>query len=148
MRFLTISLLLFYVGCASYPKKQGLVTTSFTEQTLTNLYFSDASKDYIYKANISVYDKDFGGLLILKKVDNNEYRVAFTTEMGNKLFDFSFIDTDFKINYVLDDLDNKFLIQVLKTDFKALISEEINVLKGVLRSFSKPFRIYVMLTSQ
>ena len=128
MRFLTISLLLFFVGCASYSKKQGLETTSFSEEFLTNIYFSDPSKDYVYKAKISVYDNDFGGLLIIKKVDTNEHRLAFTTEMGNKLFDFSFTNSDFKVNYILDDLDKKFLIQVLKTDFKALIADKLNVL--------------------
>lgn len=130
MRFLTISLLVFFVGCASYPKKQSLETTSFSERFLSNPYFSDVSKDYVYKANISVYDNDFGGLLIVKKVDDNTHRIAFTTEMGNKLFDFTFTDSDFKVNYILDDLDKKFLIQVLKTDFKVLIANGLNVLNA------------------
>lgn len=130
MRFLTISLIIVLVGCATYPKKQGLEAASFSEQILSNPYFSDTSKDYIYKASISVYDNNFGGLLIIKKVDTNMHRIAFTTEMGNKLFDFSFTDSDFKVNYILDDLNKKFLIQVLKTDFKALIINELNVLNA------------------
>ena len=128
MRFLTISLLYVIVGCASYPKKQAFTTTDISKYALSNPYFSDQSKDYIYKASISVQGNDFSGLLIVKKIQDSNHRIAFTTEMGNKLFDFSFIENEFHINYIIDDLNRKFLINVLKADFKALTKEHITVL--------------------
>lgn len=130
MRFLIISLSLFlWVGCASYSKKQGFEEITTSQDILSNPYFSNTDKDYVYKANIDIYNKSFSGLLIIKKIDDNYHRIAFTTEMGNKLFDFSFIEDTFKINYILEDLNKKTLINILKKDFKVLVTENIKVSK-------------------
>ncbi|WP_250433799.1 hypothetical protein [Hanstruepera flava] len=127
MRYLIISLLVCFASCASYSKKQGFTPITNSTQTVTNPYFSDSTKDYVYKANIMVYDRDFSGLLIVKKINSNSHRVAFTTEMGNKLFDFSFTESDFKVNYILDELNKKMLINILKSDFQTLTDENFKV---------------------
>lgn len=139
MRFLTISLFVVIIGCASYPKKQGLTPITNSTKSITNPYFSDTSKDYVYKANITLYDNNFGGLLIIKKVDSNVHRVAFTTEMGNKLFDFSFINNEFKINYIIDEMNKKMLINILKSDFKALTTEHYNISKTFIQQDNTVF---------
>lgn len=139
MRYLIISLCLFWVGCASYSKKQGLKEITTSQEVLSNSYFSDHEKDYVYKANIDVYDTSFSGLLIIKKIDCNNHRIAFTTEMGNKLFDFSFTEDAFKINYILDELNKKILVNVLKKDFKVLITENLNVLNTFKESENTVF---------
>lgn len=126
MRFLLISCLLL-VGCGSYPKKQALHIIPNSSETLYNPYFSDESQDYIYKAAITVYKKNFGGLLIIKKVGEQNHRIAFTTEMGNKLFDFSFNNNTFKVNFIIDELDKKILVNILKNDFKALIYNPVEI---------------------
>ncbi|MCX7551454.1 hypothetical protein [Xanthomarina sp. F2636L] len=123
MRFLLISLCFFVVSCGSYPEKQNFLTENSTSQEIENLYFSDPSIDYVYKASIDVYDRNFSGLLIIKKLTDKEHRVAFTTEMGNKMFDFSFTEDNFQVNFILDELNKKMLINILKKDFKVLILE-------------------------
>lgn len=133
MRYLIISCLVFVVSCASYSKKNQLTEQTQKQETLINPYFSDVNQDYVYKANIDVYDNNFGGLLIIKKIEAQNHRVVFTTEMGKKLFDFSITETDFKVNYILDELNKKLLINLLKTDFKALIQEE----NAISKSFTK-----------
>lgn len=127
MRLLLISMCVLVVSCGSYPKKQNLQLDISATKNIENLYFSDASIDYVYKASIDVYDRNFSGLLIIKKIAENEHRVAFTTEMGNKLFDFTFIEDDFKVNFILDELNKKILINILKKDFKVLITENPTV---------------------
>lgn len=129
MRFLIISCLIWFVGCASYSKKQNFQETSLTSKTYSNSFFSNSSKDYIYKASIAVLDKNFSGLLIIKKIDVNTHRIAFTTEMGNKLFDFTFTENDFQVNYILEEMNKRFLINTLKSDFKALIQERFSVVE-------------------
>ncbi|GGG35521.1 hypothetical protein GCM10010976_03980 [Bizionia arctica] len=118
------------LSCGSYPKKQNFKLDQSASKNIENPYFSDASKDYVYKATIDVYDKHFGGLLIIKKIGDNNHRVVFTTEMGNKLFDFTFLKDDFKVNFILDEFNKKILINILKKDFKVLITENLNVLKS------------------
>ncbi|TYA52330.1 hypothetical protein [Formosa maritima] len=127
MRFLLISIYFILVSCGSYPKNQNFHLVSSASKNIVNPYFSDESIDYVYKTSIDIYNNSFGGLLIIKKVDKQEHRIAFTTEMGNKLFDFSFNGDSFKVNYILDELNKKILINMLNKDFKVLITENLHV---------------------
>lgn len=122
--FLRISICLLIFGCASYPEQNNFKSVDRIS-AFTNPYFSDLSKDYVYKANIEFYDHNFGGLFIVKKLGDQQHRIVFTTEMGNKIFDFSFNANDFKVNFILDELDKKMLINILKNDFKVLITENL-----------------------
>ncbi len=125
MRFFLISCFLLIFSCGSYPKKEGFQLDNTSQTTLVNPYFSNSEIDYVYKSKIEIYDNQFGGLLIIKKISDHNHRVAFTTEMGNKLFDFSFTENDFKVNYIVDDFDKGLLIKILKQDFKTLITESL-----------------------
>ena len=128
MRFLLISVCFLVVSCGSYSKNQGFKLKTSSTEIIKNPYFSNADIDYIYKASINVYGNHFSGLLILKKIEESKHRVAFTTEMGNKLFDFTFAENSFQVNFILDQLNRKMLINVLKNDFKVLITENLQVI--------------------
>ncbi len=123
MRYLLISCCFLLVSCGSYPSKNGFVVDEVSYPTILNPYFSNPDLDYVYKAQIKISDNNFGGILIVKKINNQEYRVVFTTEMGNKLFDFSYIKDGFKVNSILKEMDKKMLVNILKKDFKVLIEE-------------------------
>ena len=127
MRYLLISICILFVSCGSYSIKQNFQFDNSVSKKIENPYFSDETKDYVYKASIDVYDNSFGGLLIIKKITEKEHRVAFTTEMGNKMFDFTFTEDEFKVNFILEKLDKKMLINILKKDFKVLITENLSV---------------------
>src|SRR5690606_19146387 len=86
-------------------------------------YFSDTATDYVYKAHISVYGKEFGGIFIAKKINDSIYRTAFTTEFGNKLFDFEISDDSFRVNYILEEMDKKIIVNTLKRDFMLLLKQ-------------------------
>ncbi len=129
MRYLLISICFIFIGCASFPKKNNFMDVAVTSNVF-NPYFSNLNQDYIYKANIEVYDNTFGGLFIVKKIAEQHHRIVFTTEMGNKLFDFTFNNEDFKVNYILEDLDKKILINILKKDFRVLITENLKTTKA------------------
>lgn len=129
MRYLIISVLLFS-SCVTTTK--GFVEQSSKVTVITNNYFSDIEKDYVYKAKINIKDNNFGGLLIIKKVDEQKHRVVFTTEFGNKIFDFEFDNTNFKVNYIIDKLDRKIIINALKKDYQLLIKQTNTVEKQYL----------------
>ena len=128
MRYLLISISLLCLGCGSYPKINNLQKAEVSTHRIVNPYFSDLKQDYVYKANISVYKKTFSGIFIVKKLAEDHHRVVFTTEMGNKIFDFTFYNNDFKVNYILDEMNKKMLLNILKQDFKALIENNLDVL--------------------
>ncbi len=139
IRLLVISLLAILVlSSCSLKTTEGLRQVAFNKTEVRNPYFSNAEIDYVYKAKIEVYGKNFGGILILKKLQEN-YRVVFTTEFGSKLFDFQFEKDTFTKHYVVEDLDKKLIVNILKDDFKLLVNEEATIL-SVYESDKK--RIY------
>jgi len=108
------------VSCTA-TKSEAFATTPVAERNYDVSYFSNAETDYVYKANIAVYGREFGGIMIVKKVSDTAHRVAFTTEFGNTLFDFEVTSTDFKVNYILEELDRKMVVNTLKSDFMLLL---------------------------
>ena len=127
MRYLLISILfLIQTSCALQITKDWKRSEP-TKEYVENSYFSELTADYVYKAKITVYGHKFGGILIVKKLVEEEHRVVFTTEFGNKLFDFSYQKNTFKKNFIVEDLDKKMIVNTLQKDFKLLISEKIMV---------------------
>jgi len=144
MRYLLSSFILAVcLSCGSYPKKNGFITTAITKQSILNPYFSNTSKDYVYKANISIFNKALGGIFIVKKLGKKHHRIAFTTEMGNKIFDFTFLENDFKVNHILKDIDKKILINILKKDFKVLITENPPVEKTFYKTPNSIYETHI-----
>ena len=144
MRYLLISCCFLLVSCGSYPTKNNFIVDDTSHPTILNPYFSNPTLDYVYKAQISIKENNFGGILIIKKINQHEHRVVFTSEMGNKLFDFSYAKGEFKVNAILGDLDKKLLINLLKKDFKVLITEQPSELNSYKSADNKIFqaRIY------
>lgn len=121
MRFLLTSffaLLLF--SCKSYEIK-GVTKKESQEAVYKNNYFSNPETDYVYKARIEVYGNQLSGIFIAKKISDTVHRVVFTTEFGNTLFDFEMGEDSFKVNYILEDLNRKIIVNTLKKDFQLLL---------------------------
>ncbi len=129
IRFLAISFLsIFGLASCSLKTTEGLRQVHFNKVEVENPYFSNSEIDYVYKAKIEVYGKNFGGILILKKIGPENHRVVFTTEFGSKLFDFEFEGDTFTKHFIAEDLDKKFIVNILKDDFKLLVNESAEVL--------------------
>ncbi len=111
------------VSCVSYPKKNNFVKSEINTTQVYNPYFSNVTKDYVYKANLEFYKKKFSGIVIIKKISDQEHRLVFTTEMGNKIFDFSFYKNTFKVNHILEDMNKKIILNTLQRDFTSLLKE-------------------------
>ena len=121
-RFLVTSLLLFlFVSCKSY-KIEGTTKIESNHTNYQNLYFSNPEIDYVYKAHIEVYGNDLSGIFVVKKVNDSLHRVVLTTDFGNKLLDFELSEKHFKVNYIVDDLNKKIVINTLKKDFELLLT--------------------------
>lgn len=127
IRFSIISvLLLVFTSCAVKTVKD-FDKTEVTSAVYKSPYFSDKNEDYVYKASISVYGNNFGGIFIVKKTNETTHRAVFTTEFGNTLFDFEISGNDFKVNHIIDELNRKILINTLKRDFMLLLKENFQV---------------------
>lgn len=121
MRLLLISLLctgLF--SCKSYQPENALKKQTIRSE-YQNLYFADPETDYVYKAHIEVYGHKAGGIFVAKRINDSVHRVVFTTDFGNKLLDFELSETDFKVHYILDEMDRKMVVNTLRDDFRLLL---------------------------
>jgi hypothetical protein len=130
-----LAIVLFSCGCVTKnytPKK--LDKTSYEVP-----YFSDSKTDYVYKTNITVYGNELSGIFIAKKINDTTHRIVFTTEFGNKLFDFEISETTFKVNSIVSELDRKILINTLKEDFRLLLKKEYLIQEQFENDF---FNIY------
>ena len=121
----------FLINCflAIFMISCGSVTKNYTPKKLDKTsyevpYFSEPKTDYVYKTNITVYGHEMSGIFIAKKINDTTHRVVFTTEFGNKLFDFEISEKSFKVNSIVSELDKKILINTLKEDFRLLLKKE------------------------
>ena len=76
---------------------------------------------------MDIYKNHVSGILIIKKIKETTHRVVLTSDFGNKLIDFEVSENDFKLNYVLPDLDKKIVINFLKSDFQELLRQKYPV---------------------
>lgn len=126
-RLLPISVvLLLIVSCKSY-EIQGVEKKESNVKSIQNSYFSNPEIDYVYKAHIEVYGNDLSGIFVVKKINEATHRVVLTTDFGNKLLDFELSESDFKVNYIVADLDKKIVINTLKKDFRLLLKNSFSV---------------------
>lgn len=128
--FLINILLLFALTSCTLSTTKGLTPVSTKQTTIGNPYFSDAGKDYVYKANITAYGHRFGGLMIVKKIGDMHHRIVFTTEMGNKMLDAELKRDHFTLNFIADALNRKMLLKTLERDFKILLREKSKVVRA------------------
>jgi hypothetical protein len=124
--FLYSSFLLLTYSCKTYQLKEAQPISN-SEKEVENLYFS-SNEDYVYKCQMEVYGNDISGILIVKKISETSHRVVMTSDFGNKMIDFEISEDNFKLNYVLEDLNKKMVINFLKNDFRELLRQKYPVI--------------------
>ena len=87
--------------------------------------FGDKFNSFLFKTNITVYGKNFSGLLITKQLQPNDFRVVFTTELGMKLFDFGFKDTSFTLHYCVPQFNRPKLLKTIQNDIEVLLMNDL-----------------------
>ena len=124
MRFLISSgLFLLFISCKTY-EIPNVAKIENGKRIIQNFYFSDSEKDYVYKANIEVYGKQLGGIFVAKKINDTLHRAVLTTDFGNTLLDFEVSENSFKVNYCIEELNKKIVLNTLKKDFRLVFREK------------------------
>ena len=125
-------LFICFTSC-SLPTTKGFIETSVSITEYQNLYFSNPTEDYVYKAKIKAFNKNFGGLLIVKKIATKNHRIVFTTEFGNKIFDFEINNGKTTTHFILEQLNKGVIIKTLQRDFETL-TKEYNTVQKTFKS--------------
>lgn len=139
IRFLAISLLFLFTSC-SLQTTEGLRQIAFVHKEISNPYFANPNLDYVYKAKIEVYNANLGGILIIKKTGSQSHRIVMTTEFGSKLLDLEYDGTTFTKNFVVKELDRKFILNVLEEDFKLLLIDKATIVAAFESPTNRVFK--------
>lgn len=118
---LFIIFLLF--GCSN-PYKN-ITKTEFSAGNISEIPYSlpKSEKTLIYKTSIDFYQRNISGLLIIKKTDKQNYRIALTTQFGLKIFDFALKEGDLEVVYCIEYLNKNSLISTFEDDFNLLLMQ-------------------------
>lgn len=130
IRYLLISAFFsLFLSCKSYQIPDAIEVEK-TTSVVQNHYFSDESIDYVYKTHIEVYGNQLSGIFIAKRINDSIHRMVLTTDFGNKLLDFEISENSFKVNFIVDNLNKKLIINTLEADFRTLLQVNHKVLKS------------------
>jgi len=123
MRFLIISCICFLLISCSLKTTKGLLEQKPDKKEVINEYFANHDIDYVYKAKLQIFDNNYGGILIIKKIEPDHYRIVFTTEFGNKIFDLDLDKGNLQVKYIVEQLNKNKLIKTLHSDFQLLVQQ-------------------------
>jgi len=120
------SFLAVFITACSVGHYKKLISTTGT--TTLKPIFGDHFNSFLFKTNISIYGKDFSGLLVTKQLKPADYRVIFTTELGMKLFDFEFTDSAFTVQYCVPQFNRPALLKTIQEDIEILLMNKLKTL--------------------
>lgn len=126
MKNLLLSSFIAILFSACHFGHYGRLTKTTTSSTTLKPIFGDNFNSFLFKTNITVYGKDYSGLLVTKQMSPQDYRVIFTTELGMKLFDFEFKDTSFTLHYCVPQFNKPKLLKVIQKDIETLLMNDLN----------------------
>ena len=112
----------FVIGCS--PKMFSGLESAGTKKNISKqeLYpvFKAADSVRMFNMQIDYKETNLTGLLIVKPESDNSFRAIFTTLFGMTVFDFEFSETEFKVNRIMEQMNKKMVLNLLKKDFRTL----------------------------
>jgi hypothetical protein len=126
-KYLVISLLLLSLFACKAYQVDGELVTKDTDQTLVIPYFNETGYEYFYSGKIQAYGNSLNGILVVKKINDSQKRIALISDFGNTLLDFEIKDGETTVNYILDDLNKGIIVKKLKKYFEILVNSNYPV---------------------
>ncbi len=118
MRYLLLSSLLLTLYCCS-PSRRSVAIAPADKQAIT--VFDDTTGAYLYKNKINLFGHYISGLMMIKPVGNNNYKVAIATEFGAKILDFEITDGQFILHDCIPEMRRKLVLNIVENDMKLLL---------------------------
>ncbi len=127
-KVITLFLTFFLIGCS--PKFFSGMESAGTKKNISKqaLYPVFTAKDTVRMFNMQIDYKEMNltGLLIVKSEGENAQRAVFSTLFGMTVFDFEFNETYFKVNRIMEQMNKKTVLNLLKKDLKTLFLYNIS----------------------
>lgn len=113
-------------SCSTYTRNFQVQENSIS--TYTPAYLEDF-QEASFKVSIEAFGNQFGGIMVAKRLGFNHFRFAMINEFGGKLLDFELINQKLELNYAIEQLNRKMLLNLLEKDFSMIFSENNPILK-------------------
>jgi len=118
----SLLLLLLFSSCSPAIlknfRKDGVSTVSRND---FYPFFPAVDTTQLFNMQVDFRKNHFSGLLLIKSVEPDVYRLVFTTHFGMSVFDLEFDKGVFRNNYCLEALNKKRVMQLLENDFRILL---------------------------
>ena len=142
--FILLLLSVLVVSCATNSYKNLHATETKTiDSTLLRVLFKNTNPAPLYKTDVTLYGKKFGGLLLVKYMPDSSYRIVFTNETGVKFFDMEWKHEKFTVHYCMDKFNRDAVLTTIASDIKLVITEYKQAkTAAVLADATTEFKIY------
>lgn len=123
--FLLSSLLLALFSCSRPVTHSALEEKVMLRDSSLVSPFANGFSSYFFKVKSDIYGHYLSGLLLIKPIRKDDYRIVFTTEVGVTLFDFECSRDSFLVHYCIDKLNRKAVIRTLQKDFRLILMNDL-----------------------
>lgn len=123
----SIILSLFLLSCTSSKYSGFEFSTIANSSASYKPIFDDSIQTVKFKSEINIYKNYLTGLLIVKRESDTSLHTILLTEMGIKLFDLNVKNNSYIINFALEQINRKDLIDLIAQDIRLIF---INYLKN------------------
>ena len=124
-RLILVSLF-FISGCSvslfnGYQKDPG-----YTGEAPMSWFKAD-SGHFLFHTRIDIMKNHLSGLMVIKPMTGETYRVVFITEVGLKIFDMEFFaDKPAKVHYIMEAMDRNVIVNTLTNDIGLILMTRIS----------------------
>ena len=84
-------------------------------------FFPSGDTTQLFNMQVDFRKNHWSGLLLIKSVQPDVYRLVFTTHFGMSIFDLELGKDTFQIHYCMEAFNKKKFIQLLENDFRILL---------------------------
>lgn len=117
---------LLYFGFAScnnaYKNLKPIEPASLESKTFSSI-FKNQEKGIVFNSEFQYKSYFMSGLMVIKKIEPQHFRVVFTAKAGTKVLDFELTPSDFKVNYSIAILKRKIFLKLLEKDMRLICDE-------------------------
>lgn len=117
-------------ACASSQKHHASAVTP-DKETVASLppILTAGSQSQKYNLQLDFMKHHFSGLLIVRRLPDDEIRILASTYFGLSLFDFSLKGDVFSVNSCVEPMRKENILRLLETDFKNLFLSNMTLRK-------------------
>ena len=127
---LLLPLLLLLVTSCSISLFNGYQRNGIDTGNTPVSWFQSDTGHFLFNTKMDLMKNHFSGLMVIKPVSRDNYRVVFITEVGLKIFDMEFFpDQKVKVHYIMDAMNKRALIKTLSNDISLILMNRYGNLK-------------------